>query len=588
MIKLNHPNIVKHHTWFKEEYIDKKNRKMVDYTLIMEYADGGNLLHYMDSELKKITSEKKLINEILFISKEICKGLKYLHSNNLIHRDIKPENIVLFKDGRIKICDCETVKELVGSTQTPQLGTLYYRAPESESGKYNESVDIWSFGMLLLHMGAPGTSIKTLYDLKEKTSFLDYEIINEILGSCLIEEKDRISINDLFKFIEISCWVNFEDYSKFEKLTFENDKKIKEYCSNVSVYLEIKEKFHLISTIETQTLKEMIYRFILNGERFGEERTQLLSNQNEMETIPHLMFLYFRNNYVIKGTLMKNFNHYFLIDYFGSSDSIEFLFSMSDVYLYGYGVESDLKKSIDFLIIAADQGDSIAQNKVSFFYYRGKGVEMNIGLALEYLKKSADQRNPDAQVNLGICYLEGIGVEKDEKKALEYFKKSADQGNSKGQLYLGACYQRGRGVIKNEKKGFEYFKKSANKGNPVAQYKVGICFQEGKGVKKDEKKAFVCFKKSADQGNSKAQLNLGVCYQSGEGVEKDLQKALESYEKSADQGNPDAQCFVGIYYASGFGVELDLKKAVEYFKKSAYQGDQLANHFLLTRGRFTE
>jgi serine/threonine protein kinase len=332
------------------------------------------------------------------------------------------------------------VKELVGSTQTPQLGTLYYRAPEFEEGKYNESVDIWSFGMLLLHIGAPGTPIKNLYYLKddEKLSFLDYGIINEILGSCLTKAKDRISINDLFKFIEISYWVNFKDYSKFEKLTFENDKKIKEYCSNDSVYLEIKEKFHLISTIEIQTLKEMIYRFILNGERFKEERTQLLSNQKEIETFPHLIYLNLRNNYVIKGTLMKNFNHNFLIDYFGSSDSIEFLFSMSDVYLYGYGVEPDIMKSIDFLKIAADQGDSIAQNKVGFFYSIGKGVELNIGMALKYFKKSADQRNPDAQISLGICYLDGRGVEKDVKKALEYFKKSVDQGNPHAQ-YLVEC-----------------------------------------------------------------------------------------------------------------------------------------------------
>jgi serine/threonine protein kinase len=32
--------------------------------------------------------------EVSPIIREICEGLEYIHSENIIHRDIKPENIL--------------------------------------------------------------------------------------------------------------------------------------------------------------------------------------------------------------------------------------------------------------------------------------------------------------------------------------------------------------------------------------------------------------------------------------------------------------------------------------------------------------
>ena len=49
----------------------------------MEYLDGQNLKQY-------IKEKGPLSHEIIKnISREILKGLKFLHENNIIHRDLK-------------------------------------------------------------------------------------------------------------------------------------------------------------------------------------------------------------------------------------------------------------------------------------------------------------------------------------------------------------------------------------------------------------------------------------------------------------------------------------------------------------------
>jgi hypothetical protein len=430
--------------------------------------------------------------------------LKHLHSIKLIHRDIKPENIVIFKDGSVKICDLENVKELIGSTQTPYLGTLYYRSPEFESGKYNESVDIWSFGMTLLHISTQ-IPIKNLYELRDiekKLGLISNEILKEAVESCLmIDPMDRISIDHLFKFFEISFWVNFEDYLKFSNFTFENDQLIKKYCSNDSVCWEIKKKFCLIPTIEDPSLKELIYRFILNGERFEEERNRLMSKY-EFETMnPHLIFLFYRNKNFVHGEWSKNFKPEFLLDYFEDINSLEYLNSMGVVHFYGCGVEVDFQK------------------------------------AFEFFQKSANKGHSDAQFNLGVCFQYGIGVTLDLEKAIEWFEKSSQQGHSDAQFNLGNCYRNGLGVEVNLKESFKWFEQSAKKGNSVAQLNLANFYRNRFGVEKDLEKAIEWYMESADNGDPDAQCILGNCFQKGIGVEINLRKAIKWFKKSADQGN---------------------------------------------------
>ena len=149
MKKLMHPNVIS----FKEVF---KDTKLDYFYIVMEYANDGDLSKKIKTQNQKNYGEKYFSEEkILQYFYQICRGLQYIHSKNIIHRDIKSQNIFLMKNGKIKIGDFGIAKALTNTKNnaTTIIGTPYYFSPEIINGEpYDYKTDIWSLGVVLYEM----------------------------------------------------------------------------------------------------------------------------------------------------------------------------------------------------------------------------------------------------------------------------------------------------------------------------------------------------------------------------------------------------------------------------------------------------
>ena len=136
---MDHPNIIK-------LYDSCENNKQIH--LIMEYI-GKNSLHAF---LKARTNRRLEEHEAKKIYAQVCKGIAYCHSKNIVHRDLKLENIIIDDNKNIKIIDFG-FSIVVSPDKTLNIfcGTPSYMAPEIVSKKDYKGhlTDTWALGILL-------------------------------------------------------------------------------------------------------------------------------------------------------------------------------------------------------------------------------------------------------------------------------------------------------------------------------------------------------------------------------------------------------------------------------------------------------
>ncbi|OHS97467.1 AGC family protein kinase [Tritrichomonas foetus] len=152
--KVNHPNIMKMIDVFETD---------TNFCIVTELA-RGDLFQVIDDE--QILPESALKP----IAAQLVSALCHLHKSHIIHRDLKPQNILVGANGSIKVCDFGFARALSQTTLmlTSIKGTPLYMAPELvQEQPYNESIDIWSLGIILYELfhGSPPFFTESIYKL---------------------------------------------------------------------------------------------------------------------------------------------------------------------------------------------------------------------------------------------------------------------------------------------------------------------------------------------------------------------------------------------------------------------------------------
>ncbi|XP_060056547.1 serine/threonine-protein kinase WNK2 isoform X7 [Erinaceus europaeus] len=199
---LQHPNIVRFYDFWESS---AKGKRCI--VLVTELMTSGTLKTYL--KRFKVMKPKVLRSWC----RQILKGLLFLHTRTppIIHRDLKCDNIFITgPTGSVKIGDLGLATLKRASFAKSVIGTPEFMAPEMYEEHYDESVDVYAFGMCMLEMATseyPYSECQNAAQIYRKVTcgikpasfekVLDPEI-KEIIGECICKNKEeRYEIKDL-------------------------------------------------------------------------------------------------------------------------------------------------------------------------------------------------------------------------------------------------------------------------------------------------------------------------------------------------------------------------------------------------------
>uniref|UniRef100_A0A4W6BR36 Mitogen-activated protein kinase n=1 Tax=Lates calcarifer TaxID=8187 RepID=A0A4W6BR36_LATCA len=187
LLRFHHENIIGINDILRARHIDNMRDVYIVQTL-------------METDLYKLLKSQRLSNDhVCYFLYQILRGLKYIHSANVLHRDLKPSNLLI-----------NTTCDLKG---------------------YSKSIDIWSVGCILAEM----LSNKPIFPGKH---YLDQ--LNHILGvlgspsqedlNCIINMKARNYLQSLPEKPKIP----------WEKLFYKSDSKALDLLGRMLTFNPIK------------------------------------------------------------------------------------------------------------------------------------------------------------------------------------------------------------------------------------------------------------------------------------------------------------------------------------------------------------
>ncbi|RIA93091.1 kinase-like domain-containing protein [Glomus cerebriforme] len=376
--------------------------------MVFDWAERGNLRELYDRKDIKWYCKVR-------IALDICRGLIFLQSVNILHHDLRCENILMTESLEPKIYNFELARSFDGKTTMldPTAGDiLRWMAPEKLTNTpYTTQCEIFSFGMLLWELTFEkipykgwegekvmkhvkkggreritfGTSIPEIYQEEYKN------IINGTWKQSPHERISFVRLWDLLDELNNSIHHMFEDNSQ----GLLSDKTlVSDGSKETDADFEISDEDNK-SVKPVISLEEGIKAFKKKEHQQAWECFEFHAENKNTEA------KYWKGRYLWEEYLDN--------------------------------IKGRKEEGRELLKEAADEGNSDAQLRYAFTF---KHVldEGNKQIFLEYLKKAAiEGNNSIAQFNLGDIYCKGKRdiIPKNEEEGIKWLKKAALQGNDK-------------------------------------------------------------------------------------------------------------------------------------------------------------
>lgn len=261
MTSLKHPNI----NSSSLVYVNKR------FILIEQEIASYDLRNYL--------KEKKLSTKtVVSIFHQICSGVYFLHSKNIIHADLKPANVLIYlpkKRGEInvKLTDFGMSRLYMGESLNKKYGSPTFIAPEYYVyNQWDKSSDIWSLG-IILYMMVNGKNIFPFQDtdkgfinafntFAQRTNQepLDYSILEDVLSRDISFDENTSFRDDILSILRIDhnerpTIAAVLDLPMFNGLSYSlsSHKKIDE----VAIFSHIKQKADIFKTEKPEDVNEV-------------------------------------------------------------------------------------------------------------------------------------------------------------------------------------------------------------------------------------------------------------------------------------------------------------------------------------------
>jgi len=124
-----------------------------------DFKDLYIVTDLFECDLDRIVSSSQELSDAhhQYFLYQLLRGLKWIHSANVLHRDLKPSNLLVNSNCDLAICDfglARGVPEGEDMLMTDYVVTRWYRAPEllCDNQTYDKKVDVWSAGLIFAEL----------------------------------------------------------------------------------------------------------------------------------------------------------------------------------------------------------------------------------------------------------------------------------------------------------------------------------------------------------------------------------------------------------------------------------------------------